>query len=419
MATFIQTVLGYFGWGSFATSDRVGTQLNVPATSVVTNAESIGPDGALQLDTVWACIDRRATTVASLPLFVYEKQVNGQKDLARTSRLWWLLHESPNARMTPFDFWRVMVMNYDLRGNAYARIERDDRGDPLALWPMMADQVNAEVLEDGSMVYEYRLGNDVAVLAEDNVLHLRNLGNGTMGMDKLAFMRAGVNEVVAQVRSASTVWGSSGKPTGVLMIDNVLKPEQRTALLERFAGMASGNASRLYLLEAAMKYQQISISPEQQQLLESRQFSVETICRWYDTPPVLVHHANVTTWGSGIEQLVDGYYKFSIRPLVVAIEQAVRKKVMTAKQRSTMTVEFSLDALLRGSLKDRMAIYAQAVQNGISTRNECRQLENLPPSRAPNADALTVQTNLVPIDKLGQNMNQGAANAGTQAPVSQ
>ena len=66
-----------------------------------------------------------------------------------------------------------------------------------------------------------------------------------------------------------------------------------------------------------------------------------------------------------------------------------------------------------------MAIYAQAVQNGISTRNECRQLENLPPSSAPNADALTVQTNLVPIDKLGQNMNQGAANAGTQAPVSQ
>lgn len=418
MATFIQTVMGYFGWGAFAMQDRVGDQINVPVTSVVTNAESMGPDDALQLDTVWSCIDRRATTVASLPLFVYE-QANGQKQLARTSRLWWLLHESPNARMTPFDFWRVMVMNYDLRGNAYARIERDNRGEAIALWPMMADQVKVTVLDDGTMVYEYRLGNDVAILSADNVLHLRNMGNGTVGMDKLAFMRAGVDEAAAQVRSASTVWGTNGKPTGVLMIDNVLKPEQRTALQQRFGEMAAGNASRLYLLEANMKYQQISISPEQQQLLESRQFTVETICRWYDVPPVLVHHANVTTWGSGIEQLVDGFYKFSIRPLVVAIEQALRKHVLTSGQRVRNSVEFSLDALLRGNLKDRMGIYSTAVQNGVMSRNECRQLENLPPSTAPNANELTVQTNLVPIAKLGETMTQGAANGGNQDPIQQ
>lgn len=404
MATnYIRTLLGWLGWGASATSEQVGVQDHSPSSSMVSGQAALSSDVALQLDTVWACIDRRATTLASLPMFVYQRSDSGHKDTARASRLWGVLHDSPNARMTPFDFWRTMVLNYDLRGNAYARIERADPGNPLsevvALWPMPADQVQTEVLTDGSMVYAYRIGQDVMVLAEQNVLHLRNLGNGTTGLDKLSFMRAGLNEAAAQVQSASTVWGSSGKPTGVLMIDSVLKEGQRTTILERFAGMSSGNAARLYVLEAGAKYQQISISPEQQQLLESRQFSVEQICRWYDVPPVLVHHANVTTWGSGIEQLVDGFHKFTINPLAVSIEQALRKRVFTPAQRANMAAEFNMDALLRGSLKDRMALYATAVQNGLKTRNECRQLENDPPYTG--GDELTVQTNLTPIQNLG------------------
>jgi len=404
-----------FRWGQSAISETPGVQTSEPAGAMVEGQMEMGPDSALQLDTVWACLDRRATTIASLPLHVYEQR-DGQKVLARTSRLYGLLHDSPNARMTPFDFWRATMLNLDLRGNAYIRVDRAPNGEAISLWPMSADQVEPEVLADGAMVYAYRLGNDVMVLDESNVVHLRGLGNGTTGLDKLSFMRAGVTEAAAQVRSASTIWGSNGKPTGVLMLDSVLKPEQRKALLERFAGMAVGNASRLYLLEAQMKYQQISISPEQQQLLESRRLTVEQFCRWYDVPPVLVHHSNVTTWGSGIEQILDGFHKFTIRPLAVSIEQALRKRVFTPSQRASVAAEFSMDALLRGSLKDRMAIYSQATQNGIYSRNECRQLENMPRDLSPLADALTVQTNLVPIDKMGATI--GDQN-GNQNPIAQ
>lgn len=90
------------------------------------------------------------------------------------------------------------------------------------------------------------------------------------------------------------------------------------------------------------------MSPEDQQLLETRKFQVEEICRWFDVPPVLVHHSNVTTWGSGVEQIISGFHKFTIRPMLVNIEQAVRKRVMTAQQRARMSVEWSFDALLRG-----------------------------------------------------------------------
>ena len=398
MATFTQTVGRWLGWGG-ALSERNGQQFAQPSTTLVEGIANIGTDGALQLDAVWACIDRRATTIASLPFFAYE-QVNGHKTLARTSRLYALLHESPNSRMTPFEFWRAMVMNHDLRGNAYARIDRSADGEAISLWPMPADQVNPYVLADGDMVYEYRIDGDIAILASDNVLHLKNLGNGTMGLAKLEFMRATTDEQAKAQAAATKVFGSGGKPTGVLMIDAILKPAQREALRASHAELASGSTSRLAILEANMKYQQLSLSPQDQQLLETRQYGVEQICRWFDVPPVLIHHANVTSWGSGIEQLVDGFHKFTVRPMLVNIEQAVRKRVMTSRQRATMSIEFSLDALLRGSVKDRAEIGAKKVQNGLSTRNEIRQLENDPP--LPGGDVLTVQANLLPIELLGK-----------------
>ena len=391
----------FYRWVSTgnALSDRTGKQDSAPSSALVADAAMVGPDVALQISTVWACIDRRAKTIASLPFFAYES-VNGKRSLARQSRLWTLLHESPNQRMTPYEFWVCMIMNHDLRGNAYARIDRDPRtGEAIALWPMAADQVELSVLDDGSVVYAYRLNNDLAFLKEENVLHLKDMGNGTVGLPRLDYMRATASEAKSAQLQSHRLFAAAGKPTGVLMVDQLLKKEQREKLQERFAEMQAGNTARLFVLEANMKYQQLSLSPEDQQLLETRKFEVEEICRWFDVPPVLVHHSNVTTWGSGIEQIVDGFYKFSVRPMLVSIEQAVRKRVMTPKQRTTMSAEFSLDALLRASLKDRMEIYGSAVQNGIYNRNECRQLENAEPYEG--GELFTAQVNLAPVNRLG------------------
>lgn len=408
---FFSRLSGFFGRFS-AIGDAKGTQNPAPGSSLVPDTANVGVDGALQISTVWACIDRRAGLVASLPFFAYIDQ-SGRRVLARTSRLYQLLHESPNSRMTPFEFWRAMVMNHDLRGNAYARLERDGNGEVFAMWPMAADQVEAKVLDGGAMVYQYYLDGNIAVLAAENVLHLKNLGNGTTGLSKLDFMRPTVDEAAKAQTAASKLFGSGGKPTGILMIDKVLTPEQRTTVRKNFFEMAEGSTARLQVLEANMKYQQISMTPEDQELLETRKYGVEEICRWFDVPPVLVHHSNVTAWGSGIEQIVDGFYKLSMRPMLVNIEQAVRKRVMTPKQRAAQSAEFTLDALLRGSLKDRMEIYAKAVQNGLKTRNECRQLENDPP--ADDGDKLTAQSNLVPLALLGK--VKGASNVSAQDPI--
>lgn len=416
MNNLISSFLGWFGWGGSALGARAGKQSGNPSGKLVEGSTALAPDGALQLSTVWACVWLLANVVASLPLFVYQN-AGGKRELARTSLLYQILHDSPNSRMTPVEFWCAMLLNILLRGNAYARIEKSANGEAIALWPMPADQVEMRILPDGSAVYLYRIDNHVAALDESSVLHIKEIGNGTIGLARLEYMAATTSEATSAQVAASKLFANGGKPTGLLMIDRVLKPEQRAAIARNFADMAEGSTSRLIVLEADMKYQQVNLTPADQQLLETRRFTVEEICRWFGVPPVLVAHSNVTAWGTGIEQIIDGFYKFTVRPLIVRIEQSITKRVMTSDERIELTVEFSLDALLRASLKDRMEIYAKAVQNGIKTRNECRQLENDPPIKG--GDELTAQLNLAPLHLLGKTTKPGVGNAGQENATAQ
>lgn len=153
-----------------------------------------------------------------------------------------------------------------------------------------------------------------------------------------------------------------------------------------------------------MKFQQVALTPEQSQLLESRRYGVEEICRWFGVPPVLIGASGATTWGSGIAEIVAGFHKFTLNPLLKSIEQAIESRVLQPEERGSLTVEFNLDAFFRGDIKSRYSAYATAVQNGFKTRNEVRQLENDPP--IDGGDVLTAQTNLAPLDKLGQVANK-------------
>lgn len=416
MSNPLAWIAGWFRFSGFALADRSGKQVDAPVNALVDDTRAAVPDSALQISAVWACVQTLSGIIASLPLFVYQERGNGMRDLARDSSLWGLLHDSPNARMTPVEFWTAMLLNLLLRGNAYARIERSSNGEAFALWPMSADQVEQRVLPDGSVVYLYRIDNDVAVLASDSVLHLKGMGNGTIGLSRLDYMRASVDEAANAQTAANRVFANGGKPTGVLMIDQVLTPEQRARVKANFEEIATTSTSRLFVLEANMKYQQVSLSPNDMQLLTTRQFGVEEICRWFGVPPVMVGHANVTAWGTGIEQIIDGFFKVTVRPALVNIEQAMKKRVLTSAQRVRYTVEWNFDGLLRSNIKDRFEVYAKAVQNGLKTRNECRQLENDPP--IAGGDELTAQSNLLPLDKLGT-VKPGASNAGTQNPVAQ
>ena len=398
MAFFIKKVASWFGWGG-AMGDASGQQFETPSTMV---ARPVSPDVALQISAVYACAKLLAGTVSSLPLMVYRTDARGQRKVDRSGRLWTILHDQPNDLMTASDFWQAMVLQWALRGNAYAQIIRDEQGDLVALWPMSSDQMT--VFADkatNAIVYRYYKDGQYFDLDKSQVLHIKDIGTGIVGFSKLEFMASSVNESLATQEYTMQNAQNFGRPSGVLTVDHILdrKKGQAQAVSSALQNFKSGS-SKIIVLEADMKFQQVSLTPEQSQLLESRQYGVEEVCRWFGVPPVLIGASGATTWGSGIAEIVSGFHKFTLNPLLVSIEQAIEARVMTIEEQLHQTVEFSLDGLLRGDIQTRYAAYATAVQNGFKTRNEVRQLENDEP--LPGGDMLTAQTNLAPLEKLGE-----------------
>jgi HK97 family phage portal protein len=350
-------------------------------------------DQALQLSAVWACVKLLVETVGTLPLFVYRDLGGGRRELAREHALWQLLNKRPNQRMTRVEFWECMMLNLVLRGNAYARFDRNHAGKVIAMWPVAADQVQLQIQDDGSLLYGYRIEQNLAVVAEENMLHLKLFGNGTQGLSVLEYARTSLGLAHGGEQHARRLFSEGGKPTGVLMVDHVLSPEQREAVKKNFKEMRAGAYNELFVLEANMRYQPISLTPIDMQMFEQRRFAIEDIARWFGVPSVLINDtAKTTTWGTGVGQIVEGFYKFGIRPYLVRIEQAIEQRVMNAQQRAALTPEFNIDALLRASFKERMEGHAIAIRSGIRTPNEARQLENDPPQAG--GDELIVQAQM-------------------------
>lgn len=393
----------FFSWiGGGILRDQSGQQLGTPS---VMSAAPTSPDAAMQVSTVYACVSLLARVISSLPLMVYETMPDGRRKLARDSRLWMVLHSRPNDVMTPRDFWSTMIMHWAMRGNAYAQIIRDSSGDLISLWPLSPDQTEVFVDKNGQVAYKYQKDGQTYILGVNDVFHIKDIGNGLIGLSKLSFMSSSVKEATDTQKFATENAENYGKPSGILTVDHILKKDkngvnERDRIRQSLYDFRTGGSSKIVVLEADMKFNPVSLTPEESQLIENRRFSVEEICRWFGVPPVLIGASGATTWGSGISEITSGFVKFTIGPMLVSIEQALRSRVFTLDERMTMQAEFSLDALMRGDITSRYQAYATAVQNGFKTRNEVRQLENDEP--VEGGDMLTAQTNLAPLDKLGQ-----------------
>lgn len=138
--------------------DKRGIQSPYPMGATVPNLKNVGPNEALQISTVWACVDLITKTLASMPMQIFEIKKN-KREISRDSNLWTLLHDSPNALMTPFEFYRALLLDLILRGNGYAVVDRNSSGEVVAMFPISADQVTVLTVEKSEnqieIVYEH------------------------------------------------------------------------------------------------------------------------------------------------------------------------------------------------------------------------------------------------------------------------
>jgi HK97 family phage portal protein len=366
----------------------------------------------LQLSTAWACVRLIAETVATLPISLYERK-NGAAVIATQHPVHAVISQQPNADQTPVEFWECVVASLLLSGNSFNEPHWVGRDLSSLEFLIPQNMSPPRRLEGGVIEYRYTdLDGKPRILTEDSMMHTRGFGTDPLcGLSPLAMGRHIFGAAMAADEAASKMFANGMKLGGVLSTDMLLTPEQRRDLKGEMAAQFTGavNAGKTMVLEAGMKYQQVSMTPEDAQMLQTRAFNVEEICRWFRVPPWMVGHTEKSTsWGSGIEQQMIAFLSFTLLPWMKRIEQSINRRLLRPEDRRYFYAKFNPEGLLRADSAARAAFYSAMVQNGIYTRDDCREKEDMP-RRGGNADALTVQSNLLPIDKLGEDQSSQKA----------
>ena len=370
------------------------------------SGSSVDVEKSLKLSAVWACVRLRSQTIASLPLHLKDSD----RKIASKHELYKIIHDAPNADMCSSEFWEAQIANLDLWGNAYSRINRIG-GRVVSLDILDAQYMRVKRSDSGEIVYIYTKNNvDGGEYPESEILHFRGFTlDGVVGLSPISYQAHVMGLQIDANNAASKAFKNNLKAGGFLKTgDRVLNSDQRKLMRDALADFGKPeNAGKWMILEAGMEPANMSgawINPHDAQLLESRYFGIEEICRAFGVPPQLVFSTDKSSsWASSAEQINQNFLTYSLNPMLKRIEQTISRKLLKPEERSKFYPIFSVEGLLRADSAGRASFYTALLQNGVMTRNEVRALENLPP--VEGADQLTVQLNLTSIDKIGEQQN--------------
>lgn len=361
----------------------------------------VNEQSARAVAAVVACSNLIGGSIGSLPLHFYREAQDGLERIK--SDLWWLFNERTHEDWSAAAFWQYVADSRSFHGDSFSRIHRASRfdGRPVGFEPWHPLLVDVDRRADGSKAYTFwpRDTDPVTakpiVLEADDVLHVPGPGfNGLRSLSQLQFgLRYPAGIASAADEQAGQFMADGARPDYAIEVPGGMEPENQEVLRQSWLKRHSGQGAKKapVVLAGGMKLHQLTLSMEDAQLLTTRAFQVEEICRIFGVPPFMIGHTEKTSsWGSGVEQMGIGFVKYTLTRHLRPIEQEINHKLFKTARNSS---KFLTAGLERGDIKTRFEAYRIAIgragERGWMHPSEARTLEDMTPddtvdTAAPN-----------------------------------
>lgn len=368
---------------------------------------SISPEQALRVAAVNACVRVISETVASLPIHVYKRLDNGDRELARGHRAYRLLHDMPNEYQTSFEFFESALRSILTRGAFLAEIVLNARQDVSELRPL--DWARTQIMKDpetGLRVFRYRKDDGQAEdYLDSEVLFIPGPGCTPWKVTSLIEQHSDVFQLAEVAQRYVKEYISKGAlgPAYATFPQN-LGDKGRDSWLGWFRKNFTGiNSTRgnIPIFDNGGKLEALQIDHQKMQLADLRRFCVEEAGRVFHVQLHLIQELSRST-NNNIEHQGIEFAIHTIRPWLVRIERRLNYTLFGPIEGIEYYCEFDMDGLLRGDSEAQAAILAAEFQNCVRTPNESRRKRNLNRIDHPNADKLWRQGATVPIDYVAE-----------------
>ena len=362
---------------------------------------SVTSDTALKSSAYWRAVNLIGSQTAAFPLGKFKRLPNGDTQKIYDDSVK-LVTRKTNRIMRSFIWREATQANALVNGNGYSFIEKTNGGVPVAL--KLLDPVNVTPQTDGDIiVYKYL----DRVFDSSQIFHIPGLSfDGIKGRAVLDVAAESMGVGLAMQKYSALMFKNGAKQTGVLMHPQTLSTKARDGLRTSFDKKLKGDEGGTMILDEGMKWIPTGIPPDQAQLLQSKQFSVQEIARWFGVPPHLLFEESRSTFNNISEQGME-FVRYTLTQWVERWEAELNEKLLTEDEKDNHFWKFNMNSLMRGSLKERMEAYRTGLDLGIYNIDEVRALEDL--NQLPGGDGKKhlVQMNRTTIEKLGDNGNSG------------
>lgn len=363
--------------------------------TLASQPRQISVEAKMALSTVFQCVNLVSNSVAELPLEVFKNDNDGFKHM-QNNALSKLLNSNVNTNMSHFTFLKLLVQSMLVKGNGFALIERSNvNGIVKSLRFLQSDDVTIQYDRYRNKLW-YLVNGIKGIVEPSKMIHLVNYSyDGINGMSTLQAAAKTLIQADAQEKAATGFFYGGCNLGGILKVETNLTEDKRTKLRNSFIDAfnpVTGQPNGIAILEGNMSYQPISINPADAQLLESRKFSSEEICRFFGVAPSKVF-LNSGSYNS-IEAENLAFLNNTLTPILVKIEEEFSRKLILPSE--NQSIRFNTSMLLRTSKNEMADYYSKMLQMGIMSLNEIRREVDMP--SVEGGDQHMVQLNLTSVE---------------------
>ena len=286
-----------------------------------------------------------------------------------------LLNKEPNPRMTRFDFIKVLIVSTLLKGNGYAYIERDNKGDAIGLHFIPAELVTINRPKSLRESVSYSIAG-LGTVESCNMIHIKNFSyDGIEGVSTLRHARNTLGLSTDAEAHAAGFFKGGANLAGILKTTTNLNSQQKNELKRSWQmafSPATGTPNGVAVLEGNLSFEPITVNPTDAQLLETRQFNVVDICRFFGVSPVKAFDLTKSSY-STVEATNLSFLTETLSPLLEKIELEFERKLYKPSEKDSIDVRFDTATLLRAD-KQSLANYYQTLFNiGVVSPNDIRK----------------------------------------------
>lgn len=359
---------------------------------------------AMLLSTVYRCVEVISDSVAQLPLEPYRLDGDGYRLKFTSHPSYRILNKEPNNRMTRFTFIKTLVVSTLLKGNGYAYIERDNKGDAVALHYIPSELVTIvppKTLGDNVIYNVTGLSNSVEAC---NMIHILNFSyDGITGISTLSHAKNTLGLAMDSESHASGFFKGGANLAGILTVQSTLTSKQKQDLKTSWQtafSPSTGQPNGVAVLEGNMEFKPITVNPSDAQLLETREFNVIDICRFFGVSPVKAFDLSKSSY-STVEATNLSFLTDTLSPLLEKIELEFERKIYKPSEKETIDVRFDTSRLLRADKQSLANYYSTLFNIGVVSPNEIRKEIDLP--FVEGADNHFIQVNMMEVKKAANN----------------